>query len=77
MLDASLMFRPHHHKRNDTARVSIPAPRRTQLLDCAPAQIGPCARCRENCCRYGIGARTLCDSCWEAVEANRRQPTAS
>ncbi|MEV0097339.1 hypothetical protein [Streptomyces sp. NPDC050738] len=50
-------------------------PRKAPPLDCAPSQIGPCAHCQQPCRRYGVGARTLCDSCWADVEARRTKAT--
>ncbi|MET8585723.1 hypothetical protein ABZX39_33370 [Streptomyces collinus] len=47
-----------------------PAP---PLPTCAPAQIGPCAHCRQPTHRYGHGGNPLCPVCLAEVEAARAQ----
>lgn len=48
-------------------------PARAPALTCAPSQIGPCAKCRQPCCRYGVGANSLCVPCRAALPASREK----
>ena len=42
---------------------------RSRLLDCAPAQVGPCRKCAEPCHRYGNGGSPLCAVCQAEFDA--------
>ena len=39
--------------------------------ECAPSQVGLCARCQNPCHRYGYGGNPLCVLCRRDVEAGR------
>ena len=46
-------------------RTKPPAP------ECAPSQVGLCAKCQHPCHRYGPGGNPLCVICRSEVEAAR------
>ncbi|MFD9572670.1 hypothetical protein ACFWBI_22845 [Streptomyces sp. NPDC059982] len=54
--------------------MTTPTSTRPPALACAPSQIGPCAKCRQPCCRYGVGANSLCVPCRTALQQAQQKP---